>query len=147
VTLTGHERMNRTACAGVLPAAKGAPRMVVQANSRWRAPRSTRDVVSGPEPIPMPLKCRRSSDPLQAIAGVGPSIARDLRALGIHRVTQLRNRDPERLYARINRLRGVRQDRCLLYVFRCAVYFASTQHPQPRLLRWWSWSDAARRTS
>jgi hypothetical protein len=95
----------------------------------------------------MPLKSRRSSDPLQAIPGVGPSIARDLRALGIRRVAQLRNRDPERLYARINRLRGIRQDRCLLYVFRCAVYYASAQHPQPRLLRWWSWSDAAQRVS
>lgn len=78
-------------------------------------------------------KRRRSTDPLQVIA-------RDLRSLGIRRVTQLRGRNPERLYERINRLRGVRQDRCLLYVFRCAVYFASTARPRPRLLKWWNWS-------
>jgi len=35
------------------------------------------------------------------------------------------------------------QDRCLLYVFRCAVYYASTS---PELydiekLKWWNWKD------
>ena len=82
-------------------------------------------------------------DPLQAIPGVGPSIAADLRALGIEDPTGLRGKDPERLYARSNALGGVVQDRCLLYVFRCAVYFANTSRHQPELLKWWNWSDAA----
>ena len=89
----------------------------------------------------MPRQRRRSADPLQIIPGVGPSIAKDLRALGIRRVAQLRGRDPERMYSRINRLRGARQDRCLLYVFRCAVYYASEPKPTTRLLKWWNWSD------
>ncbi|MCX6550292.1 MAG: pathogenicity locus [Acidobacteria bacterium] len=89
----------------------------------------------------MITKRRPSPDPLQAIPGVGPSIAEDLRALGIRDPTGLRGRDPERLYDRINRIRGVRQDRCLLYVFRCAVYFAGTSRHQPELLKWWHWSD------
>lgn len=80
-------------------------------------------------------------DDLQTIPGVGPSIAADLRELGIRRVADLRGRDPERLYARSNAIRGVRQDPCLLYVFRCAVYFASTQRPKPALLKWWAWKD------
>ena len=80
-------------------------------------------------------------DDLQSIPGVGPSIAKDLRDLGIRRVSDLRRRDPERLYAKINRLRGARQDPCLLYVFRCAVYYASTPRPRPALLRWWAWKD------
>ena len=82
-------------------------------------------------------------DPLRAIPGVGPSIAADLRALGIEDPTGLRGEDPERLYARSNTLRGVVQDRCLLYVFRSAVYFANTSRHQPELLKWWNWSDAA----
>lgn len=82
-------------------------------------------------------------DPLQAIPGVGPSIAADLRALGIEDPTGLRGKDPERLYGRSNALRGVVQDRCLLYVFRCAVYFANTSRHQPELLKWWNWSDDA----
>ncbi|HXV87227.1 MAG TPA: helix-hairpin-helix domain-containing protein [Gemmatimonadales bacterium] len=89
-----------------------------------------------------PTKRRRSVDPLQVIPGVGPSISRDLHDLGIRSVAQLRGRDPEHLYQRINRLRGVRQDRCLLYVFRCAVYYASTRRPNPQLLKWWNWTDA-----
>ena len=80
-------------------------------------------------------------DELQTIPGVGPSIAKDLRELGIRRVADLRGRDPERLYARSNAIRGVRQDPCLLYVFRCAVYFASTERPNPSLLKWWAWKD------
>ena len=84
---------------------------------------------------------RVSPDPLQAIPGVGPSIAADLRALGMRDPTDLRGRDPEQLYARSNRLRGIVQDRCLLYVFRCAVYFADTTRHQPELLKWWNWSD------
>jgi DNA polymerase/3'-5' exonuclease PolX len=80
-------------------------------------------------------------DDLQTIPGVGPSIARDLRDLGITRVADLRGRDPERLYARINAIRGVSQDRCLLYVFRCATYFAAAKRPAPAKLKWWAWKD------
>ena len=83
-------------------------------------------------------------DPLQEIPGVGPSIARDLRLLGIERVSDLRGRNPEQLYDMSNRLRGMTQDRCLLYAFRCAVYYASEPRPKARLLKWWNWSDARR---
>jgi len=82
-----------------------------------------------------------AGDDLQRIPGVGPSIARDLRGLGIRRVAELRGRDPEALYRRINEQRGERQDPCLLYVFRCAVYFASTARPDPERLKWWWWKD------
>lgn len=84
---------------------------------------------------------RTAEDDLQTIPGVGPSIAQDLRDLGITRVADLRGRDPERLYARSNALRGVVQDRCLLYVFRCATYFATTKRPSPGKLKWWAWKD------
>lgn len=80
-------------------------------------------------------------DELRGIRGVGPSIARDLHDLGIHRVADLRGRDPEQLYRRLIRLRGQHQDRCLLYVFRCAVYFANTARPRRELLDWWCWKD------
>jgi hypothetical protein len=80
-------------------------------------------------------------DELQRIPGVGPSIARDLRGLGIRRVADLKGRDPERLYRRLNEQRGERQDPCVLYTFRCAVYFASTARPDPERLKWWWWKD------
>ena len=80
-------------------------------------------------------------DELQRIPGVGPSVANDLRTIGIRRITDLNGKDPERLYSRSNAMRGVVQDRCLLYVFRCAVYFAETPRPDPRKLKWWVWKD------
>jgi hypothetical protein len=79
-------------------------------------------------------------DPLQAIPGVGPSIAADLRALGIRSVAQLKGRNPQRLYDRLSALQGA-QDPCVLYTFRCAVYYASTSQPKPELLKWWNWKD------
>lgn len=80
-------------------------------------------------------------DELQRIPGVGPSIAEDLRAIGITRIADLKGKDPERLYSRSNAKRGMVQDRCLLYVFRCAVYFAETPRPNPKKLDWWAWKD------
>jgi hypothetical protein len=44
-------------------------------------------------------------------------------------------------------LRGVQQDRCLLYVFRCAVYFATEAKPRAALLKWWVWKELPRRAS
>ena len=82
---------------------------------------------------------------LQQIPGIGPSIALDLFDLGIRRISDLRGRNPEQLYKKICALRGQHQDRCLLYVFRCAVYFASNKQPDPELLKWWSWKDAKMR--
>ncbi len=80
-------------------------------------------------------------DELEQIPGVGKSIAEDLRRLGITSVRQLKGKDPEKLYQKLCRFRASPVDRCALYVFRCAVYYASTNDPDPKLLRWWNWKD------
>jgi len=80
-------------------------------------------------------------DELQSLPGIGPSLARDLRDLGVKRVTDLKRRDPERLYVRLNELRGQRQDPCVLYAFRWAAYAARTPRRRPHLLKWWNWKD------
>jgi nucleotidyltransferase/DNA polymerase involved in DNA repair len=80
-------------------------------------------------------------DELQALPAVGPSIAADLRRLGVKSVRDLARRDPERLYARLCGITGARQDPCVLYTFRCAVYAARTTRPEPELLKWWKWKD------
>ncbi len=87
-----------------------------------------------------------SEGDLQSIPGVGPSIARGLAVLGVRRVSQLRGRSPEALYDSLCAKRGP-QDRCLLYVFRCAVYYAGRTRHDPELLKWWNWKDAARPVS
>ena len=85
---------------------------------------------------------RDMTDPLRVIPGIGPSLAGDLRALGIERVQQLMGEDPNVLYERLCVHQGVRVDRCVLYVFRCAIYFAEGGKDS-ELLKWWNWKDAA----
>lgn len=84
---------------------------------------------------------RRSQ--LEEIPGVGPRIAQHLQALGMRSVDDLRGQDPEELYHRLAALRGRGIDRCVLYVFRCAVYYA--EHGRdPHKLQWWNWKDRQR---
>lgn len=88
--------------------------------------------------------CKQTfSDELRTIPGVGKSIATDLHNIGIHTVKDLKGKNPEILYAQSNRFAGCVQDRCLLYVFRCAVYFAETPETdrEKSKLQWWYWKD------
>lgn len=80
---------------------------------------------------------------LREIPGVGPVIAHDLFNLGFRTPEGLRARDPEALYDLHNQQRGAVQDRCMLYVLRCAVYYANTIGKQrdPEKLNWWYWKD------
>lgn len=77
------------------------------------------------------------------IPGVGKSIAQDLIDIGITSVEDLKGKNPEHLYQKSNYKIGQVQDRCLLYVFRTAVYFAETEKEErnPELLKWWNWKD------
>lgn len=76
---------------------------------------------------------------LQEIPGVGPSLSKDLYSLGIRSIDDLIGKDPEKLYIQMCNQRGQHIDRCVLYVFRCAVYYASHESHDPELLKWWHW--------
>ena len=80
-------------------------------------------------------------DDIEQIPGVGPSIAQNLRHIGITTVDQLKGKEPERLYQQLCDFKAQPVDRCMLYVLRCAVYYASTDDPRPELLKWWNWRD------
>ena len=82
-------------------------------------------------------------DELLEIPGVGKSIANDLHRLGVHSINDLLDANPEALYERLMLQTGCHIDRCILYVFRCAVYFASEPQPDSEKLKWWNWSDKA----
>ena len=75
------------------------------------------------------------------IPGVGKSIAEDLWNLGLRSVSNLKNEDPEALYTKLCAYQGTHVDRCMLYVFRCAVYYASNDVYDAELLKWWNWKD------
>ena len=87
----------------------------------------------------MNLPSNKRRNDLERIPGVGPNkISKDLKELGIHRVSDLRHQDPEHLYQALRNLKGKTIDRCVLYVFRCAMYFADHEHHDPELLKWWN---------
>lgn len=78
---------------------------------------------------------------LREIPGVGKSIAEDLENIGVHKVSDLKGKDPQVLYEKLNKFTGARQDPCVLYTFRCAVYYASNEKHDPDKLKWWNWKD------
>jgi hypothetical protein len=61
---------------------------------------------------------------LVTIPGVGKTVANDLVNIGISCIDDLKGKKPEQFYDRSNRFVGRIQDRCLLYIFRSAVYYA-----------------------
>jgi len=86
---------------------------------------------------------------LQKIPGVGKVVAMDLYEMGYRSISSLKNENPEHMYVLHNELKGRVQDICMLYTFRCAVYFAKTQHKKqdPEKLKWWNWMDTKKMSS
>ncbi|MBL8518951.1 MAG: TfoX/Sxy family DNA transformation protein [Betaproteobacteria bacterium] len=88
-----------------------------------------------------PRRRPRAKSPLEVIPGIGPSIAADLNRIGIHEVAELKGESPQRLYDDLCAHDDVKHDRCVLYAFRCAVYYASRRKHDPEKLKWWNWAD------
>ena len=80
-----------------------------------------------------------SKTPLTVIPGIGPKMAKHLNGIGITYVEDLQSADPEDLYKRDSIVSGQQLDRCVLYVYRCAVYYASNDIHDPEKLKWWNW--------
>ena len=80
-------------------------------------------------------------EPLEQIPGVGKQVAQALRDIGISSVNHLKGRRAERLYEKLCHFKAEPVDRCMLYVLRCAVYYASNDEHDPDLLKWWNWKD------
>jgi len=77
----------------------------------------------------------------EQIPGIGKKISKDLWDMGLRSVEDLKDNDPEKLYNDLCEKQGIHVDRCMLYVFRCAVYYASNKSHDPELLKWWNWKD------
>lgn len=78
---------------------------------------------------------------LRKIPGVGKETEKDLIWLGYPTIESLKGADPEQMYETECLRKGCRIDRCQLYVYRCAVYYVSTENPEPEKLKWWNWKD------
>jgi hypothetical protein len=86
---------------------------------------------------------RTVNDRLQALPGIGPSLAQDLEVLGFRDPLELCDQNPEKMYSDLCELRGQKIDRCVLYAFRCAVHSVTSNGSDPELLKWWNWKDRA----
>jgi len=79
---------------------------------------------------------------LEQLPNVGPSLAGDLRCVGVHRPGELRGKDPYALYRSLCRKTGTRHDPCVLDVFISAVRFMEGAPPLP----WWHYTAERKRT-
>lgn len=84
---------------------------------------------------------REALKDLMRIPGVGKSIARDLINIGYSSVDDPAGASPEEMYTKLCIFQGGHVDRCVLYVFKCAVYFAENEVRDPERLKWWNWKD------
>jgi Pathogenicity locus len=85
----------------------------------------------------------KSIKELTIIPGVGNSLATDLWNIGVTSIADLKGQNPYNLYDLSNAYAGTVQDRCVLYVFKCAVYYADTptDKHETEKLKWWNWKD------
>jgi nucleotidyltransferase/DNA polymerase involved in DNA repair len=77
---------------------------------------------------------------LEDLISVGPAMLRDFERLGVRSVSQLARQDPGRLYRKLCRLTGQRQDVCVLDVFSSAVAQARNPDLPTEQCVWWYWS-------
>ena len=78
---------------------------------------------------------------LQQIPYVGKRTEEALRMLGFDSIASLRGADPQEIYERECFMTGQKIDRCQLYVYRMAVYYAENDVHDPAKLKWWAWKD------
>lgn len=78
---------------------------------------------------------------LQMIPGIGSNMEEYLAKINIYQIADLKGRDPEELYERSCFQAGMDLDRCVLYVYRLAVYYAEQTQHDPEKLKWWYWKD------
>ena len=77
---------------------------------------------------------------LQDLISIGPAMLRDFALLRILSVPQLAKQDPKKMYARLERLTGQRQDPCVLDTFEAAVAQARNPRLPAEKCQWWYWS-------
>lgn len=90
--------------------------------------------------MPARNSLKEAQKKLTAIPYVGPRMAELMWEIGIEDMAQLAASDPVRMFQDILDIYG-KMDRCVLYVFRQAVYYAKTENPDPELAKWWNWKD------
>jgi hypothetical protein len=84
----------------------------------------------------MAEKIRKLGD----LISIGPAMLRDFELLGIGSVTELARQNPQRMYEKMERATGQRQDPCVLDTFCAAVAQAKNPRLEAEKCQWWWWS-------
>ena len=107
---------------------------------RERAGRPTPDASKRPPRALPPRKARSAAEceHLEQLPNIGPSIAADLRLVGVQHPAELAQSDAFQLYQRLCTATGRRQDPCVLDTFIAAVDFMRGAEPRP----WWAYTAA-----
>lgn len=82
-----------------------------------------------------------SKNDLKNIPGVGKNMEQHFFNIGIFTIDDLIGKNPEELFLKDCSVKGFQDDRCVLYVFRLAVYYANNSVREPKKLKWWNWKD------
>ena len=79
----------------------------------------------------------RNASHLEEIPNVGPRIAQDLHLLAIKKPSDLKSKDPYKLYIQLCELTKAYHDPCVLDTFMAAVYFMNGEGSKP----WWHFTE------
>jgi hypothetical protein len=74
------------------------------------------------------------------LISVGPAMLRDFELLKVRSVVQLAKQNPQKMYDKLQRLTGKRQDPCVLDTFCAAVAQARNPRLPAQQCQWWYWS-------
>jgi Pathogenicity locus len=88
--------------------------------------------------IPLPTECQQ----LEQLPNVCPSIAADLRLVGIQQPSDLKKQDAYTLYQELCRTTGKRHDPCMIDVFISAIRYMHGHAPKS----WWAFTDERKHT-
>jgi hypothetical protein len=83
--------------------------------------------------IPLPTECQQ----LEQLPNVGPSIAHDLRLIGIHKPADIKQQDPIMMFQQLCSTTGKKHDPCVIDVFISAIRYMNGQAPQS----WWQFTE------
>jgi len=84
---------------------------------------------------------RATIEKLEEIINIGPSLAADLRSIGVMTPLDLIGQDPYQLYQSLCTVTRTRQDPCVLDVFISAVRYMEGAPPRP----WWRYTAERKR--
>ncbi len=93
---------------------------------------------AAPPAAPLRDKVRHATEAerLEQLPNIGPSIAADLRSIGVLHPAELAQRDAFELYQALQRATGRRQDPCVLDTFMAATDFMRGAPRKP----WWAYT-------